>query len=156
MATLLGIELRGFYQEEHDRGIYYEGKLFVDGEQIGVFENKGIGGCTDLSIQTAHRKAVYNKLQARFPEKQDVDLEEKFVEELIALHEAEEVYKEQNKPILLETYSYDDDTPITELTWEELGPKFYAPETEEEIELVITSHKPKRYNVYRSLADFQK
>lgn len=156
MATLTGIELRGFYQEEHDRGLYYEGKLFVDGEQIGMFENKGIGRYTDLSIQSKYREAVYNQLQALYPDKQDIHLEEKFVEELIALHEAEEVYKEKNKPILLETYSYNDNTPITDLTWDDLGPKFYLPETEEDIELIITTRKPKRYNIYRSLSDFQK
>lgn len=154
MASIKGIQLKQFQQMETRRGIAYTGTFVMEEQKVGSFENNGDGGMTSVWIEPPYQTSFQERLADYFGAK-EVD-EEAFVEALISLHEAEEVYKQQGKPILLETYSYDDDTPYEELTWDTLGPVFYTPPSEKALEMLIKELKPKKYHVYRSLEDFQR
>jgi hypothetical protein len=166
MASLCGISIEAYEDYVTRSGVAYSADLYMGGNKIGFFENKGDGGMTHIFVEKEFREkfaqavARYFSLYPAYSQTQ-----EDFIEELIILHENEELYKEIGKgKVMVEIYRYDRMTPADEKEWksfDDLDPKIYLLDDESHITYLLgklekENQKPSHYYVYRKISDFSR
>lgn len=156
MASIKGISISHYNQMETSRGIAYSGKVYVDGKEVGMFENQGNGGCTTLRVPRQTEEEIEKRRLQYYTERpalyNDMD---SFIEEWISLYEHEAMFKniekEESDKALALVYSQSRIVEPEILDYAELEPKRYKI-TKELAMMFLEKHGQDKSEVFTSLA----